>query len=59
MSYRQPEDKDLVGKTIISIDTTSANVLKMKFSDGTDLELWADDAISTEYGSIPGIFVEE
>ena len=49
---------DLVGKTIESIDNTSVNVLSLTFSDGTTLDLWAQDAVWTRSGYIPGIFVE-
>lgn len=56
---RKPIDADLNGKTIKSFDATSANVLKLAFTDGTTLELWAEDAVSTQYGNIPGIFVED
>lgn len=47
---RNIKDTDLVGKTIKSIDN---------HSDGTNLELWAEDAVETQYGNIPGIFVQE
>jgi hypothetical protein len=56
---RNIEDKDMVGKTVKSIDNSSVNVLKLTFTDGTSLELWAEDAIQTRFGNIPGIFVEE
>ena len=59
MAYRKIEDQDLVGKTIKSIDTTAVNVLKLVFTDDTSLELWAEDAVNTPYGSIPGIFVDQ
>jgi hypothetical protein len=57
--YRQIQDQDLVGKTIKSIENTSVNVLHLTFSDETTLEIWADVAVSTSFGDIPGIFVEE
>jgi hypothetical protein len=47
-----------VGKTIQSIDSGCVNVLKLKFTDGTELELWAETAISTNAGDIPGIYVD-
>jgi hypothetical protein len=31
----------------------------LTFSDETTLEIWADVAVSTSFGDIPGIFVEE
>ncbi|HEY5268169.1 MAG TPA: hypothetical protein VII94_03465 [Candidatus Saccharimonadales bacterium] len=55
---RKIKRSDLVGKTIQRISNRSVNVLKLTFSDGTKLELWAEDAISTPMGSIPGIFAE-
>lgn len=56
---RKATTADLIGKTIKNIDATSANVLKLIFSDDSTLELWAEDAVSTQYGNIPGIFVED
>ena len=55
---RKLEESDLVGKTIQSMEHQSVNVLRLRFTDGTSLELWAEDAVSTEYGPLPGIFVE-
>lgn len=56
---REVKETDLVGKTIKSIDNKSVNVLKLEFTDGTKLELWAEQAISTQFGDIPGIFAED
>lgn len=56
---RDIKENDLVGKTIQSIDHTSVNVLKLTFTDGTKLELWAEQAVSTNFGDIPGIFAED
>jgi hypothetical protein len=56
---RNIEEKDLVGKTIKSIDASSVNVLKLTFTDGTKLELWAEQAVHTNFGDIPGIFAED
>ena len=50
---------DFIGKTIKSVDNTSVNVLKFIFTDETTLELWAEDRIHTNFGNIPGFFVEE
>lgn len=50
---------DLNGKTIKSCDATSANVLKLTFTDDSTLELWAEDVVNTQYGNIPGILVED
>lgn len=55
---RTVEKKDLVGKTIVAFDHSSVNLLKLMFSDGTTLELWAEQAVTTSAGSIPGIFVD-
>jgi hypothetical protein len=54
---REIQPSDLIGKTIKSIDHTCVNVLSLTFSDDSVLELWAEDAINTQFGSIPGIFV--
>jgi len=56
---RKIQDADVVGKTIKSIDNGSVNVLRLTFTDGTSLELWAEDAVYTPMGNIPGIFVED
>ncbi len=56
---RKIQDADMVGKTIESIENSSVNVLRLKFTDGTSVELWAEDAIHTKFGNIPGIFVED
>lgn len=31
-----------VGKTIVSVDTTAINVVKLTFSDGSEKEIWAE-----------------
>jgi hypothetical protein len=56
---RKIETSDLVGKTIRSIEHNSVNVLKLTFTDGTTLELWAEDAVYTPYGNIAGFYVED
>lgn len=56
---RKLEDKDLVGKTVKSIKNESVNCIELTSSDDTKLELWAEDAIFTQFGFIPGIFVSE
>ena len=55
---RYIQESDLKGKTIRQVDTSAVNVMKLTFTDDTTLEVWAEDAINTEMGSIPGIFVE-
>lgn len=56
---RRIEDKDIVGKTVVSIDAGACNVVRLHFSDGTKLEMWAEDVVQTSYGNIPGILVED
>lgn len=56
---RKATDADLVGKTIKSFDNKAVNVLKLSFTDGTELELWAEDAVYTTAGNIPGIYVDD
>jgi hypothetical protein len=56
---RKITESDLVGKTVKSIDNSSVNVLRLIFTDDSKLELWADDAVATQYGNVPGIFVDE
>lgn len=55
---RKIQDADVVGKTIQAISNESVNVLRLTFTDGTTLELWAEDAVYTPMGNIPGIFVD-
>lgn len=50
---------DLEGKTITSVDTTAVNVIKIMFTDGTSLDIWAEDAVYTPFGNIPGFSVED
>lgn len=56
---RKIQDTDMVGKTIQSIQNDVVNVVRLTFTDGTSLELWAEDAVQTRFGNIPGIFVED
>lgn len=56
---RKVIDKDLVGKTVKAVDSTAVNALVLTFSDDTTLELFAEQAISTIAGTIPGIFTPE
>lgn len=56
---RKLNEKDIVGKTVKSFDNNSVNVVKLEFTDGTSLELWAEDAVYTPMGNIPGIFVDD
>ena len=50
---------DIIGKTVVGVENNAVNVVKLYFSDQTTLELWAEDAVRTPYGGIPGIFVED
>lgn len=56
---RKLEPTDVVGKTIKSMENDSVNVLRLTFTDGTSVELWAEDAVYTPMGNIPGIFVDD
>ena len=56
---RDIKNEDMVGKTIKSIENTAINVLKLTFTDDTTLELWTEIAISTNAGSIAGIYVDD
>jgi len=56
---RQITDTDLVGKTIQSIDAKAINVLRLTFTDNSTAELWAEGALMTPAGVIPGIFIED
>jgi len=56
---RKIQDADVVGKTVKSVENESVNVITLTFTDGTSLELWAEQAVYTPMGSIPGIFVDD
>jgi len=56
---RQIKDSDLVGKKIKSINNERFNVSKITFDDDTMVQLWADTAVYTLSGEIPGIFIED
>ena len=56
---RRVKEQDLVGKTIKGVDCEAINCLTLHFTDGTSLELEADVAVHTSFGSIPGILVHE
>lgn len=56
---RKIQDSDVVGKTIKTVENDSVNVLRLTFTDGTSVELWAEDAVYTPMGNIPGIFVDD
>ena len=56
---RKIQDTDIVGKAVQSIQNDSVNVLRLTFTDGTSVELWAEDAVYTPMGNIPGIFVDD
>lgn len=55
---RKVINSDLAGKTIKSVDASCTNVLTLSFTDGTELKLWAEVAVHTRAGVIPGIFVD-
>jgi hypothetical protein len=56
---REIKETDLIGKTIKSIDTSSVNVLKLTFTDDTTAVLWVENVITTSFGNIPGILIED
>jgi hypothetical protein len=51
-------NESFYNKTIVSVDCSSANTWKFDFSDGTSVSIWAEDAILTPCGYIPGIFLD-
>jgi hypothetical protein len=56
---RKIKQDDFVGKTITAVDNSAVNVLKFKFSDGTELQLWSEIVILLNYGSgIPGFLTD-
>lgn len=61
MAYRKVEARDFEGKTIApgGVDSSCVNVVKLTFTDGTKLDLWAENAVYTTVGYIPGIFVDD
>lgn len=52
-------NKALSGKTIASVSVPGINTWTLHFTDGSPVKLWAEVAISTPCGSIPGIFLDE
>lgn len=56
---RKVTDSDLVGKTIKAIDSHAVNVVRLYFTDDTVLDLYAEEAINTIAGPIPGIFTDD
>lgn len=58
-TMRQLTDTDLVGKTIKSISQPGCNMLQLTFSDDSVVELWAEQAVMTIAGPVPGIFIED
>jgi hypothetical protein len=47
------------GKTIDRIECEVCNTWTIHFTDGTKEQLWAESAVSTTLGSIPGIFLAD
>lgn len=39
---RKVRSKDFVGKTVKSVDATASNVVRFNFTDGSNVELWAE-----------------
>lgn len=58
MAYREPRASDFVGKTIESFHKDSVNCMSFIFTDGTRVEVWAEDEVFTPCGNVPGFFVE-
>lgn len=54
---RSAEPKDFVGKTVSRIENVAFNTLKLHFSDGTSVELWAETNALCGGLNLPGIFV--
>jgi len=48
-----------VGKTIKSVEADSVNVWTFHFTDGSQQQLEAEQAVSTRYGCIAGIFMAQ
>ena len=47
------------GKTIKNIVADTCNVWTFHFTDGTQQQIEAEQAVSTPYGSIAGIFMSQ
>jgi hypothetical protein len=57
---RELKASDLEGKTIKKVRTKAANVLDIKFDDGTKIEIFTDVVVDLGHGAgIYGFFVEE
>jgi hypothetical protein len=59
MAFRKLRDADVKNKTLKGVENNAANTVILYFTDGTSLELWAENEIVTQFGSIPGIFVDD
>jgi hypothetical protein len=52
-------NKTFQGKTIKSVEASAVNAWTFFFTDGTSVKLWAEDAVYTPYGNIPGLVLGE
>lgn len=58
-NMRRIKDSDIVGKTIQSVENTCVNTMTLVFTDGSKLELEAEQTVRVGDSYIPGIFVSE
>lgn len=53
-------EEKIKGKTVKFLDCeTSVNSWFLHFTDGTAVEIFAEQAIRTPFGNIPGLFIQE
>lgn len=50
---------ELTGKTIKNTEILAVNAWRMNFTDGTSVEISTDQMINTQFGSIPGLIINE
>lgn len=57
---RKLKEDDLLGKPGVNrVECDAINSLRIFFTDNSFIELWAEDAVHTPAGYIPGIFIED
>lgn len=59
LARQERVSKAFVGKTIKSIDRDCCNLWIFRFTDDTEQKVWAELAVHTAFGGIPGLFLPE
>lgn len=59
VTYEPISDQSLIGKKISDVRRVAINAVEITFDDGTVIEYSAETAISTNHGSIPGLYCNQ